>query len=472
MRVSLFLRWAFLLFLTEIFIVSSLYAQTSPKDNFFADYNKLIDGLRRDNAEVISPEFFKEAVKKIKEANEDYDNKESMKKVRKKLEECEEYARRAQNVIRLSKITLKEALEARDDALVAKAPLYCEKEWQKAEDKFKDAATNLEDDDMEDAREYGGEASELYRKAELLAIKNGILGEARESILLAVESNAKEYSFHTLRDAQKLLAEAEKILESNRNNKETAIKKASRSVYQGKHAQSLAKKIENLSKKKENWENLILSFEGIIIKFGDLFNYESKFEEGFDNSVTSIIAYINNLKEEQKRLLKENSELEEELNSVKEREASSSAELQKKLKFEKKIEKVKQIFTDREAKVIYEGDNLTIRLLGLTFPSGKATIQPEYFSLITKVQRAIREFPDKYILIEGHTDSMGNPRKNKDLSEQRAKAIKEYLIANMDLNIKQIEHYGLGEEKPIASNKTKGGRALNRRIDIVISIED
>ncbi|MEJ2052961.1 MAG: OmpA family protein [Calditrichaceae bacterium] len=90
---------------------------------------------------------------------------------------------------------------------------------------------------------------------------------------------------------------------------------------------------------------------------------------------------------------------------------------------------------------------------------------------MTKVQKAIKLFPDKYILIEGHTDALGSPETNKFLSEKRAEAVKEYLLANMDLKDQQITHYGLGDQRPIASNKTVDGRAKNRRIDIVISLQ-
>ena len=122
--------------------------------------------------------------------------------------------------------------------------------------------------------------------------------------------------------------------------------------------------------------------------------------------------------------------------------------------------------------MIYEGENLTIRLYGLNFPSGQAIIQPEYFSLLTKVQRAINEFPDRYILIEGHTDAVGNPESNKLLSERRAEVVKEYLLANMNLRPQQIAHYGLGDQRPVASNRTIEGRAKNRRIDVVISLQE
>jgi outer membrane protein OmpA-like peptidoglycan-associated protein len=141
------------------------------------------------------------------------------------------------------------------------------------------------------------------------------------------------------------------------------------------------------------------------------------------------------------------------------------------MELQKKVERVKNLFTEQEGRVIYEGDKLIIRLYGLNFPSGKAIIQPEYFSLLTKVQHSIREFSKSHIIIEGHTDALGEARTNKFLSERRSKAVSEYILANMELDDNQISFIGFGEEKPVASNETREGRTLNRRIDVMISLD-
>ena len=125
-----------------------------------------------------------------------------------------------------------------------------------------------------------------------------------------------------------------------------------------------------------------------------------------------------------------------------------------------------------EAKVVFDGDNLVLHVYGINFLSGRAIIQPEYFSLITKVQESIKIFPDRHILIEGHTDSQGNASTNKRLSEERASAVREYIVANMSLNREQITAVGYGSAQPIASNKTEEGRAKNRRIDVVINLSE
>jgi outer membrane protein OmpA-like peptidoglycan-associated protein len=156
--------------------------------------------------------------------------------------------------------------------------------------------------------------------------------------------------------------------------------------------------------------------------------------------------------------------------ALKEKEMGISRELQKKKELEEKIARIKSLFGPDEAEVRVQGDNLLIRLSGLKFQPGKAIIQPEYFSLLTKVQRALREFPKSYVVVQGHTDATGNAYKNKLLSEKRALAVKEYLNANIDLDPNQIQVIGMGDQMPIASNKTAEGRAKNRRIDILIAL--
>lgn len=446
-------------------------AQTSAKEKFFADYEKLIEQVRSGNGEVLSPEFYRRAVEMFEEANTAYEEKESQKVIREKLDESAKFSHKALGVIKLAETTLGGAIEARDAALASEAPIYAESLWDEAEEAFRDATSNLEEDDLEDAKEMGSRSIQLYNQAELLAIKNGILGEAREQVAQAVQANAEEYAFHTLTDAQNLLVETERLLEGDRYAKDEAIQKAARAAYQGAHAAYLARHIKNLSEKDENWENLILKFEEIISEFGTLFNYKPQFDKGFDESVRTISAHISTLKDEKKQLVKENATLQEGLQKYKEKSANYSAELEKKLDKERRIEKIKNLFKSNEAKIIYEGDNLVISLFGLNFQSGKAVIQPEYFSLLTKVQQSLREFPNSHYLIEGHTDSQGNANLNKILSEKRALSVREYLIANMDISDSQITHIGYGEAKPVASNETSDGRALNRRIDIVINIE-
>ena len=111
---------------------------------------------------------------------------------------------------------------------------------------------------------------------------------------------------------------------------------------------------------------------------------------------------------------------------------------------------------------------MIIRLIGLTFDVGKSTIEPQNFAILSKLQQAIRLFPDCAIGIEGHTDSHGGDDMNLRLSQARAEAVRQYLLANMSLSPAKITASGYGEARPIASNETADGRTRNRRIDVVI----
>jgi outer membrane protein OmpA-like peptidoglycan-associated protein len=104
----------------------------------------------------------------------------------------------------------------------------------------------------------------------------------------------------------------------------------------------------------------------------------------------------------------------------------------------------------------------------MAFPIGKANLTTESMPILAKVNQTIRDLGvDSLIEVQGHTDSSGNRSTNQSLSEKRAEAIKAYLVAN-GLDEKNIRTIGYGDSKPIAPNKTKAGRAENRRVDIVI----
>ena len=133
-----------------------------------------------------------------------------------------------------------------------------------------------------------------------------------------------------------------------------------------------------------------------------------------------------------------------------------------------KYEKVNNLFSNTEAVIFKEGNNIYIRLISLSFPVGKSTIEPENFGLLSKVQNAIKNFPNSTVVIEGHTDSYGSDEKNMELSQERASAVKQYILANMNLDQNKVMSFGYGETKPIANNETKDGRAKNRRIDLII----
>jgi outer membrane protein OmpA-like peptidoglycan-associated protein len=137
--------------------------------------------------------------------------------------------------------------------------------------------------------------------------------------------------------------------------------------------------------------------------------------------------------------------------------------------FNRKYLEVQTFFRADEAEVYKQKNQLVIRLKAIQFPVGTATISPENFALLGKVQRAIQTFEGSSVVVEGHTDSTGSDEVNQALSTQRAEAVSAYLVANKTIQADKIDARGYGASRPLASNTTPEGRAINRRIDVIIN---
>ena len=102
------------------------------------------------------------------------------------------------------------------------------------------------------------------------------------------------------------------------------------------------------------------------------------------------------------------------------------------------------------------------------FDFDKATIRPDAAQALGKLATVIRGFPSAQVLLEGHTDSVGNDAYNQSLSERRADAVKVWLVGKESLDAARFRTQGFGETKPVASNDTDQGRQKNRRVVAVI----
>lgn len=103
---------------------------------------------------------------------------------------------------------------------------------------------------------------------------------------------------------------------------------------------------------------------------------------------------------------------------------------------------------------------------GILFDTGRATIQEESFPRLDRVVEYMTYMTSVRIRISGHTDNVGNARRNQVLSQTRAEAVREYIVSH-GIDGARVEAVGHGDQQPVASNETDGGRAQNRRIEAV-----
>lgn len=113
---------------------------------------------------------------------------------------------------------------------------------------------------------------------------------------------------------------------------------------------------------------------------------------------------------------------------------------------------------------------LKVQARAVFFVTGKAVLQNadkgETDGRLDAIKEIIKNYPNAKFSIEGHTDNVGKPAANQKLSEARAKAVMDALIAK-GVNPDNLTYKGFGDTKPVASNKTAAGRAENRRTEVI-----
>ncbi|MGF1466080.1 MAG: OmpA family protein [Sandaracinaceae bacterium] len=103
-------------------------------------------------------------------------------------------------------------------------------------------------------------------------------------------------------------------------------------------------------------------------------------------------------------------------------------------------------------------------LEGVLFESGSATIDEESYVRLDRVVEYMTHRTSARIRVSGHTDNVGDPERNQELSQERAAAVRQYLIAH-GIDGRRVQAVGYGDRQPVASNDTEEGRARNRRIE-------
>jgi OOP family OmpA-OmpF porin len=471
------------IFSSNVIVANSSSAeQQDIKASLFKEANKAMKDANEVKANILSPKNFSEALKYYQEADNDFQKGKNLEDIRKKLRASVVYFTKATEATKLAEVTLANSIKARSDANQAGAPQYSSKTWTEAEAKFNEAARELEGGDVNDAKKRSGEAETIYRKAELEAVKVNYLNETWSLLKQADEKDVKKYAPTTLKKAQDLIAQAEKELNENRYDTDVARSLARQAKYEAQHALYLSNIIKDLRDNRDKMEDFLLSTETPLHKIASTMDQVGSFEAGYDKTTDEIIQNIQTLQDHATKLEQDLAvrdqqvemlnariaELEEKLGGVEKEKSALAKQMEAQAKIREQFAAVDKLFTREEANVLRKGNDIIVRLIGLTFPVGKATIEPQNFGLLTKVQQAINMFPECSITIEGHTDSHGSDQKNMVLSQERADAVNKYIQANMGLDASRINAVGYGENKPIANNETKEGRAKNRRIEVII----
>ncbi|MDA3892568.1 MAG: OmpA family protein [Salinivirgaceae bacterium] len=491
-------------FVMAILLASASVFGQKTKSSVFEQANLAMQNAKSLNADILVPMEYAEGLDNYNDAQKDFDAEKGIVEVEATLAEAVIHFNRSSDFSVSAKLVFANSLNARLDALSAGADKFAKEQWLEAEEQFVKATEQLEKGDRDDSYEESVEAIEMYRKAELLAIKIDLLDETRKYLKKAEELDVDKKAPKTLKKANSLFLESEKDIETNRYDRDYPRILAKQAKYEAKHAIFLNNYIIKIDDENLEMEDVILNYEQPIINIAEAIGFVAQFDKGIDMPEKTIIDYVNNLQEKNSRFFMENIKLsskneqleasievlnkerdainEEFKTEIGKRTAQMTAQM-KAIENEKKVLALKidhqtridnkfnivyGIFDNTEAVVSRTEKDIIIRMNGFNFEVGKSEIKPADFELLTKVQTAIKTFPNSKIIVQGYTDSFGGDVQNLKLSQERSDAVTKYLKANMDLKNTDISSIGYGENNPIANNETKEGRKQNRRIDIII----
>jgi outer membrane protein OmpA-like peptidoglycan-associated protein len=111
---------------------------------------------------------------------------------------------------------------------------------------------------------------------------------------------------------------------------------------------------------------------------------------------------------------------------------------------------------------------LVLTLGDTLFATGRSEIQSGAAANLDRLTAFMGQYPDRTVVIEGFTDSMGSEEMNQSLSQRRADAVKNYLM-NQGVGSARLSSSGRGENSPVADNESAAGRQQNRRVEVIIN---
>ncbi len=466
------MRWGLL---AALLLATGFAAAASTAPSPLAKADAAMAQAREDDMPLLAPEAWDKVTDAYARAKDAVDRNRAQSQIDKYVDEVTEAINGAADTVRIGHTTFDATLTSRSNALSAGADQLAARIYTKAEEQFRKAAITLESGRPEKAQSQALEAVQSYRAAELEAIKGAILRDARQLLTQAEQENVEKHAPQTLAQARVSLAEAEKAIVEDRYDTDRARLLAKQAKEQASHALHLAAQIKSVNDGDRTFEETLLRSEAPVVDIANALSVTPDLTNGVASTAAATLAAVKQNEHDRAQMkleLDERNEriatLETTLGGVSKETVALNTLLAEQQERRDQLLQVEKLFAPNEAEVLRTGNSIVLRLVGLSFDSGAATIKPDQAALLEKVERAVEIFSDSIITVEGHTDSFGSDESNLELSQRRADAVRAYLLANMELAPYRISAMGYGETRPISSNETAEGRARNRRIDLVV----
>lgn len=418
------------------------FASSTNPANEITNQRNLLKTARDGQVDVLAPLQYKKAESYLNEA--DADNRKGLdsEKLLETLGHSKAYLEKADTDSMIMKSNIAEISEARVAAIKAGAR-NLPNDLENLDDKLKKLSTHPESSQSiktEDKIALQGE----YLNLELLSIKNSKLKETKNVLVQVKKKGAERITPEAYKQAVEKLSIAEKMIETDRHS----LSKIDPVVFE---ASVSAHRVLTLLESEQNSRKQTPEERAVALESRDeaVKRANEVTQEVVDESIVkdqALTSQGQNLAATQ----------------------VANIELRKREQDEKVVTDAAAQFDKSEADVYRQDGNLVIRLKTMNFATSRSDLPAESLVILTKVKDVMKKMGTEEVMVEGHTDGVGDAVKNQVLSEKRAQAVVKFFTSDKNLANNKIESIGFGYSKPLATNKTKMGRAQNRRVDIII----
>ena len=393
-----------------------------------------------------------------------------------------------------SKSILQTVLDARQKSIIATAHVLYPEDFEQVEKRLRLAANSIELNKIEQAKIKRADLIKDYAALELLALKETTTELAEIKIGEAKDTDAHKYAPKTYKLAQEELALSLDVLDAGRTQVIEAKNHARLAVFYANKSIQITDLLRSFKRQDFTEEDKILWYQQQLAIINDPFNKDLAFDQPNDKVInalqTEISLALNNKTDRDMDLYTANEKiaiLEERIQAMDANHKQVVAGLNKKIqgqevnrrmeiealkennrKAQARYQKIQSMFTESEAAVFRQGNNVLLETHAFNFKIGGSEIDAKNYDLLEKIMNAIRVFENPDIMIMGHTDSTGSDALNLQLSQKRAETVSAFLQKIAKFAPDRIKAQGFGESRPVASNETREGRERNRRIEVLI----
>jgi len=441
------------------------------------------DAARAAAVHLLAPRAFDRAAGRLADATRRSERGGSAAEVRERLREAAAGLDEATSLAEAVRGRFAEALDARERARAEDASTHVAEAWEAAEAELARGGRDAERGDVDRASETDRRAADLYRRAARAARADRLLGDAENARQAALSAGGSELAPETFAAGERELADGQAGLDDASDRVVGGHGAAAERAF--RRAAWLAALSDSLRTRSISVERLVDAHEADLARLAaaagvgapDLRDpgggTAAEVERAIRDLLSRNAALESDLEAERRaneQLRDQVTSLETTLSDTEQRFVDARDALLERQARDARLRETQALFTPEDGEVFLSGDDLVLRLYGLTFDSGSDEIEDSMEPLLTKVQRVVLEFPGATIRIEGHTDSQGGAEANRALSQRRAIAVREYLLSRIPISSSRVQATGYGEDRPIASNDNEEGRARNRRIEIILSL--